>query len=85
MLGPQFATSGNTGSSARQTSGAGPSIHRSTDYMPLHCGVGTRSPTCISVELGTASGIGHSQWNWAQPVELGTVSGLGTASAVEFL
>ena len=37
--------------------------------MPLHCGVGTRSPTCISVELGTASGIGHSQWNWAQSVD----------------
>ena len=25
--------------------------------MPLHCGVGARSPTCISVELGTASGL----------------------------
>ena len=25
--------------------------------MPLHCGVGTRSPTCTSVELGTASGL----------------------------
>ena len=25
--------------------------------MPLHCGVGTRSPTCTSEELGTASGL----------------------------
>ena len=25
--------------------------------MPLHCGVGTQSPTCTSVELGTASGL----------------------------
>ena len=24
--------------------------------MPLHCGVGTGSPTCTSAELGTASG-----------------------------
>ena len=25
--------------------------------MPLHCGVGTRSPTCTSVELGTTSAL----------------------------
>ena len=25
--------------------------------MPLHCGVGTQSPTCTSEELGTASGL----------------------------
>ena len=25
--------------------------------MPLHCGVGTQSPTCTSVELGTTSGL----------------------------
>ena len=25
--------------------------------MPLHCGVGTRSPTCTPVELGTVSGL----------------------------
>ena len=25
--------------------------------MPLHCGVGTQSPTCTSVELGTANGL----------------------------
>ena len=25
--------------------------------MPLYCGVGTRSPTCTSEELGTASGL----------------------------
>ena len=25
--------------------------------MPLHCGVGTQSPTCTSAELGTASGL----------------------------
>ena len=25
--------------------------------MPLHCGVGTRSPTCTSEELGTTSGL----------------------------
>ena len=25
--------------------------------MPLHCGVGTRSLTCTSEELGTASGL----------------------------
>ena len=27
--------------------------------MPLHCGVGTQSPTYTSVELGTASGLVH--------------------------
>ena len=25
--------------------------------MPLHYGVGTRSPTCTPVELGTANGV----------------------------
>ena len=25
--------------------------------MPLHCGVGTQSPTCTSEELGTASDL----------------------------
>ena len=55
-LGPLCATSGNSGHSARQTPEVGPSTCRSTDYT-LHCGVGTRSPTCTSVELGTASGL----------------------------
>ena len=29
--------------------------------MPFHCGVGTRSPTCTLVKLGTASGLVLSQ------------------------
>ena len=28
-----------------------------SDYMSLHCGVGTQSPTCTSLELDTASGL----------------------------
>ena len=55
-LGPLCTTSGNSGPSARQTPGAGPSTHRSTDDAPpLWCG--HLNPTCTSVELGTASGL----------------------------
>ena len=46
---------GNCGPSARRTE-AGSSTRRSTDYAP-HCGVSTQSPSCTSVELGTASGL----------------------------
>ena len=36
-------------------------LHMGALAMPLHCGVSTRSPTCTSVELGTASGLVLSQ------------------------
>ena len=50
-------TSGNTGPSTRQTPGARPSTCRSTDNAPpLHV-AWAQSPTCTSVELGTASGL----------------------------
>ena len=55
-LGPMYITSGNSGAIAiaRQIPEAGPSTRRST---ASHYGVGTRRPTCTSVELGTASGV----------------------------
>ena len=55
-LGPLCITSGNTGPSARQTSGAGPSTRRSTDYAPPLC-CGHPKSHCTSVELGKASGL----------------------------
>ena len=59
-LGPLCATSGNTGPSARQTPGAGPSTRRSTDYAPpLWCGH-PKSHLYLS-------GIRHSQWSCPSP------------------
>ena len=57
---PLCATSGNTGPSARQTPGAGPSIRRSTDYVPpLWCGH-PKSHLYLR-------GIRHSQWSCPSP------------------
>ena len=36
--------------------------------MPTNCGVGTRSPTCTTVELGTASGVALLQPKWGPQV-----------------
>ena len=47
----------NYGPSTRQTPGARPSTRRSTDYALLLWCVGTRSPTCTPLELGTDSGL----------------------------
>ena len=52
-LEPLCTTSGNSGPCTTKTPEGGPS----TLTMPLHCGVGTRSPTCTSVELRIASGL----------------------------
>ena len=61
-LGPLCTTSGNTGPSARQTPGAGPSTCRSTDYAPpLWCGH-PKSHMYLS-------GIGQSQWSCPSPSE----------------
>ena len=52
----------NSWASTRQTLGARPSAHRSTDLCVLAMvWVGTQSPTCALVEYGTASGFVHLQ------------------------
>ena len=45
--------------------------------MPLHCGVGTRSPTCTSEELGTASGLVFPQPKPGSPFTILLGPGLG--------